>query len=159
MKVILQGKSNKISKKEVRYILDYAANRLMSERLHNNIEVYVTFKDLKAKESGFCWPEDFDERTHRFFCIEVNTTKTRRNQIRTLFHEMVHVKQYAKGELRDDRRSTQLSRWLGELHKDEDYDYWELPWEIEAYGREEGLYRMYTRHKQLEKVRFTGVTN
>jgi hypothetical protein len=158
MNIILSGKSNKISKKEVRYILDYAANRLMSERLHNNIEVFVTFKDLKTKECGFCWPEDFDERTHRFFCIEVNTTKTRRNQIRTLLHEMVHVKQYAKGELRDDRRSTQLSRWLGELHKDEDYDYWELPWEIEAYGREEGLYRMYTRHKQLEKIRFAGVT-
>lgn len=159
MRVILTGKSNRISKKEVRYILDYAAQRLLSERLSNNIEVYVVFKAFDTKESGFCYPEDFGERSHRFFCIEVNTNKTRRNQIRTLFHEMVHVKQYAKGELRDDRRSTQLSRWLGELHKDEDYDYWELPWEIEAYGREEGLYRMYTRHKKLEKVKFAGVTN
>jgi hypothetical protein len=155
MRINLTGKSNKITKKEVRYILNWAGGRLMSERLLQNIEVNVSFKNLETKECGFCWPEDFGERTHRIFRIEVNTAKTRRNQMRTLLHEMVHVKQYAKGELREDMRSSQLSRWLGELHKDDDYDYWELPWEIEAYGREEGLYRMYVRHKKLEKVAFS----
>ena len=153
MNINISGKSNKLSKKESRQILLWAADRLMGERLSKNVEVNLVFKNMKHEPaSGYCWPEDFGERYNRIFCIEVNTNKTRRNQIRTLLHEMVHVKQHAKGEWRYDLRSDQMSRWLGELHNENDYIYWELPWEIEAYGREEGLYRMYLEHKKKLKA-------
>jgi hypothetical protein len=149
MIINFEGKSRKLSKKEANQILVWSAERLMGDRLSKNVEVTVCFRNMKKEAaSGFCWPEDFGERYNRIFCIEVNTNKTRRNQIRTLLHEMVHVKQHARGELRYDMRSTQMSRWLGELHNENDYEYWELPWEIEAYGREEGLYRMYLEHKK-----------
>ncbi len=57
--------------------------------------------------------------------------------LKTLAHELVHVKQYVMGELR--------WRDAGLLYKGINHDpenleeYFELPYEIEAYGREKGL--------------------
>ena len=57
--------------------------------------------------------------------------------LKTLAHELVHVKQYVMGELR--------WRDAGLLYKginhspDNLMEYFELPYEIEAYGREKGL--------------------
>ena len=51
--------------------------------------------------------------------------------IKTVLHEMIHVKQYAEGRL------TQ-TEWMGRPHPD--LPYRELPWEIEAYAREQELY-------------------
>ena len=57
--------------------------------------------------------------------------------LKTLAHELVHVKQYVLGELR--------SRDVGLLYKGINHEamnlmeYFELPYEIEAYGREKGL--------------------
>ena len=57
--------------------------------------------------------------------------------LKTLAHEIVHVKQYVLGELR--------YRDAGLLYKGVNHEamslmeYFELPYEIEAYGREKGL--------------------
>ena len=57
--------------------------------------------------------------------------------LKTLAHEIVHVKQYALGELK--------WRDAGLLYKGVNHEamslmeYFELPYEIEAYGREKGL--------------------
>ena len=57
--------------------------------------------------------------------------------LKTLAHEIVHVKQYVMGELK--------SRDAGLLYKGTNHEpdnlmeYFELPYEIEAYGREKGL--------------------
>lgn len=53
---------------------------------------------------------------------------------------MVHLKQYAKGELKDIFRPARMVKWLGEKYDSDNMDYWEQPWEIEAYGREKGLF-------------------
>lgn len=54
---------------------------------------------------------------------------------RTIFHEMVHVKQIQSGKL----STTTPARWLGNTY--ENYNYHELPWEIEAYALEEVMYQ------------------
>ena len=57
--------------------------------------------------------------------------------LKTLAHELVHVKQYVLGELK--------SRDAGLVYKGINHEamnlmeYFELPYEIEAYGREKGL--------------------
>jgi hypothetical protein len=62
---------------------------------------------------------------------------------------MVHVKQHAKNELQSGvmvatRGGLKMySKWQGEIWKPkprEDH-YFDSPWEIEAYGREVGLYQ------------------
>jgi hypothetical protein len=53
---------------------------------------------------------------------------------------MVHVKQFATGELVDNP-SGKTVKWQGKRVTLRDDDgYWTLPWEIEAYGRELGLF-------------------
>jgi hypothetical protein len=69
--------------------------------------------------------------------------------IKVLAHEMVHVKQYAKNELGKDLALARggkglriVTRWQGKYwtpNTKED-EYWDAPWEIEAYGREVGLH-------------------
>ena len=60
-------------------------------------------------------------------------------------HELVHVKQYLKNELFDyvDGKA----KYKGEIfligRSDNDAVYYNSPWEIEAYGREQGLYKMF----------------
>jgi hypothetical protein len=75
--------------------------------------------------------------------------------IKTLGHEMVHVKQHAKNELRTGhvvaaRGGLKIySKWMGEIWKPkgkEDH-YFDAPWEIEAYGREVGLFAKWVQYK------------
>ena len=52
----------------------------------------------------------------------------------TLAHEMVHVKQYVRHELKEP------TVWKGTNINTDKVEYWDLPWEIEAHGREIGLF-------------------
>jgi hypothetical protein len=56
---------------------------------------------------------------------------------------MVHVKQYALGEMKDSRISLDLVYWRGEEYDSSKVHYYDWPWEIEAAGRETGLYVRY----------------
>ena len=53
----------------------------------------------------------------------------------TLAHEMVHVKQYAKGQLKVkyNRKCEPRFIWMGRKYNK---DYYDMPWEIEAFSRE-----------------------
>ena len=57
--------------------------------------------------------------------------------LKTLAHELVHVKQYVMGEL-SMRRAGLCYRGVHHV-VDTLSEYFELPYEIEAYGREKGL--------------------
>jgi hypothetical protein len=61
---------------------------------------------------------------------------------------MVHVKQYAKGELKFHERGNMVTFQREQYHGDE---YWESLWEIEAYGREVGLYQKFKPTLRLLK--------
>lgn len=67
-------------------------------------------------------------------------------------HEMVHIKQYLNNELFDyvDGKA----RYKGEVfdvgHSDDLDNYFNSPWEIEAYGREYGLYKVYVNKLKEE---------
>jgi hypothetical protein len=53
----------------------------------------------------------------------------------TVAHEMVHVKQYAKGQITHSK-NMKSKFWMGRKIK---ADYFDRPWEIEAYSREKIL--------------------
>ena len=57
-----------------------------------------------------------------------------------LAHEMVHVKQWAKDEMYEYMNIAGLVRFKGEKVHMAITDYWDYPWEIEAYGRQLGLF-------------------
>jgi hypothetical protein len=71
----------------------------------------------------------------------------KRNMLIVLAHEMVHVKQYAKGELKDFVYGTRV-KFKGSIIDDNKVDYWDQPWEIEAHGREKGLYLKFLQYEK-----------
>ena len=85
----------------------------------------------------------------RKFIMEVDAGLGLERMLEMLAHEMVHVKQFATGELVDNPGSKTV-KWLGKRVSLRDDDgYWTLPWEIEAYGRQPGLYARFCRHKGI----------
>ena len=64
--------------------------------------------------------------------------------IKTTAHEMIHVKQYARGQLKSrvTRSGKLLYSWMGNQCNKRYYD---RPWEIEAFSRERLLYNQVFR--------------
>lgn len=141
MKVSVRGKNDRLTKAEIRDYLDFLGDMLMSPRLVKTLTIEIKCMPLK-KVKGFCVSTD-DEYTTRpkEFLIELDTKQSKASQLKTLAHEMVHVKQYAKGELADLERQNKVK--FNKKKYSANSFYWLQPWEIEAYGYEYGLYRMY----------------
>jgi len=131
--------------------------KLLMPRM-NALEITVRLKDLtKTNAYGFCTadPEGDADRLDRprVFEIEVNSKMRLRKILETLCHEMVHVKQYARGELYQGTRVNK-HRWQGEW-LDKDPNYWDQPWEIEAHGREAGLFIRWAEAEGLGNKKWT----
>lgn len=102
----------------------------------------------KSDVQGECFDED-GTRNPRWFTINLRGARDDDDIIQTLAHEMVHVKQYAKNELQSGvmvaaRGGLKMSsKWMGKVWKPKEKEdhYYDSPWEIEAYGREIGLYQ------------------
>ena len=122
-----------------------------------NLDITVKLKSLGKDAYGYCLadPEGDAERSDRprVFEIEVHNNMALRKVLETLCHEMVHVKQYARGELYEGSR-TSKHRWQGKW-LDKDPDYWDQPWEIEAAGREAGLFIRWAESQGLGKQAWT----
>lgn len=96
---------------------------------------------------GECVSEE-DKKDPRWFTISLRGKKTDDDIIKTLAHEMVHVKQYMRNELSKQFRLSCGglgigTKWQGEWWEPKSHEdsYFDSPWEIEAYGREVGLYQ------------------
>lgn len=136
MQISVHGLPPGLNRHEVAAAARFYASNLMSPRLVKNLTVSIHFE--KTENDGSCQAEDFDRP--RDFTIYLNKKHKIRKALIALAHEMVHVKQYATGELRDYVKSTSLNRWQGKIVDDSKINYWDRPWEIEAFGREFGLY-------------------
>ena len=149
MKLILRAKGATLTPKE-RKILKMAthfyASRLMSDRLSNTLEISINvIKDfyVKNKILGEAFPKDdvLGIPSNKQFVINLEwNNKLGKRVLQCLAHEMVHVKQYAKGELKFHERGNLVTFQREQYQGDE---YWESLWEIEAYGREVGLYQKF----------------
>ena len=149
MKLILRAKGATLTPKE-RKILKMAthfyASRLMSDRLSNTLEISINvIKDfyVKNKILGEAFPKDdvLGIPSNKQFVINLEwNNKLGKRVLQCLAHEMVHIKQYAKGELKFHERGNLVTFQREQYQGDE---YWESLWEIEAYGREVGLYQKF----------------
>jgi hypothetical protein len=141
-------------KKYVPSVVNFCIKKLMPRM--KNIHVTVRLKDLKGEAYGYCLSLcDDGERGDRprSFEIELEKNVSLRRVLETLCHEMVHVKQYARGELYESCVQGK-HRWQGTwLNKDPDY--WDQPWEIEAHGRECGLFVRWAESEGLGNKKWT----
>ena len=133
----------------VKRAAQFYAKELISEKMLENIFVRIKFsKDLPAY--GYASVEDYNESGKpREFEIELHSGIGGYDILKTLAHEMVHVKQYAKGEMKDYVRLNKV-KWKGKVYNERKIDYWDTPWEIEAHGREKGLYYKFLDSQKVQ---------
>ena len=145
------GKPSKIQLKLCKEAVKFYGKFLLGENLYNKISIKLKFDEtiIKSKDFAYCGWDDNNHRS-REFTIVISPVLNRKLMLKTLAHEMVHVKQYAKGELKDYLISNK-SKWKGEVFIHDEVEYWFQPWEIEAHGMEMGLYLKFVEHMRGKK--------
>ena len=121
---------------------EWCANKLLSSRMRKQVSISIHGSNHKkfTKEGLYGLTEvhqDDDWNRPRNFTIRITNKFKILRCLVIIAHEMVHIKQQTRGELTYCGR-TGVPKWNGVLVC-EKTDYWDLPWEIEAHGREKGL--------------------
>jgi len=147
MNIIVKKLRSKKITKIVTSAVYFYAHLLMSKRICRSLDISITFGKPDNGMLGTCLYVDFSNGI-RSFDIDIVKGLTLNSTLSTLAHEMVHLKQFAKKELSDQYHSSK-SKWMGKLIDESKVDYWDLPYEIEAYGREPGLF---IRFNDREKI-------
>lgn len=135
---------NKVPKKlgtdTLNKVLDFAEKYL---KLNPKLEIHIDFIRTKKFLGQY---EGIDEHGETHY-IDISEGESQEDIIRSIFHELVHVRQTDDGDLSLDGNS-----WKGFLYrtKEIEVDYDHLPWEKEAAELEEKMWRIYnaTYHKK-----------
>ena len=124
---------NKKQRELVNDVAYWCVNKLMPRMKKLDIEIQIN--NLKDNAVGYCMMQD-DNRTYE---IEVDKKLDIEEMIVTVCHEMVHVKQYARNEL-----------GINDNHDNEDY--FDLPYEKEAYELQEILLKQYQEDSNASRI-------
>jgi hypothetical protein len=157
---------------DVKYIREYAKfvlNRFVPKSvlktsliririIHPKDLVGEEYEDAKSVRAWCMYQGVFNEKR----TFDVTLTYTRYNKsakqpltrlkkiLIDLGHELIHVKQYLNNEIFDYKNG--FVRYKGkefdDSYKTSLENYFESPWEVEAYGREYGLFRIYEQLKR-----------
>ena len=109
----------------------------------HKLEIEVLHRGMKRESAyGYC---DVAGRHHnpREFLIELDTHMDKETYITVFLHELYHVLQFCKGEL---KLKSSKRYYKGECM--EDLEYWEQPHEISARWNERILYQEYLTNTQ-----------
>jgi hypothetical protein len=153
MKVSVRNAKDKMLVYLLKLAADSFAKNLMSPQLTKHLSIKIVVRET-LDAGGFCDYEIDPAGNPREFNIELLRTRKKINMFKVLAHEMVHVKQHAKGEAKDKiKKDKYITLWFGEKY-DDDTSYWDQPWEIEAYGLENSLVAKFlVEHDQFKNLR------
>lgn len=131
----------------------FYAEQLLSEKELRDIYIRIKFSK-KLDVFGYASVEDDTlSKKPKEFLIEVHSGIGAPDIFKTIAHEMVHIKQYACGELDET-----LTTWKGKRVDSNDMDYYDHPWEIEAQGLEVSLFAKFAIKEKLWNI-FEGINN
>jgi hypothetical protein len=134
--------TKKLSSKQVD-AMTYFANRLLSPQMQRNVGVRVVIRRTMPV-LGITIIDDYNESgLPRRFTIEMDGKQDSEEKLRTLAHEMVHIKQYCKKELNEE-----MTKWKGQSVDSDSMDYDDQPWEIEAHTLGDKLYEEFKCQQQ-----------
>jgi len=144
MQIVVTGTNTKISEDELIFAVNVMSKQLMSGQLLKHLFIDIIFGPI-SKFHGLCDTNENNSGKFRDFDIYIRNSMSRKNQLCTLAHELVHVKQYATGELNPYIKNKKHLQWKKSMVDLDSVNYWDLPWEIEAHGKEPALYNHYLR--------------
>jgi len=131
-------KTNICLKEELRHAAQFFLNELIPRKRILDLSISMT-PDFFEQSGCFgeCWQND----TH-LYNIRLDAKLKKRDRLTTLAHELVHVKQFARGEL---HFGCGTDKWFGKPYP-VSTPYSRLPWEKEANRLEKRLYSAYLKH-------------
>lgn len=124
--VIVNGSENSQAvKKQILQYLDYLDVR-------GNVRLSVSFtRDVPKDVEGMTFCQNLPEPdTYQIIWVRIDARLNKMQQRLVLAHEMIHVKQFAKGEL--IVVNNQRVMWKGKYYHQRVYSR-QRPWELEAY--------------------------
>lgn len=141
MLVKVYGSRSPRLKALVRDAVSFAANKLIDKRIRDTLDIAIKFDpDLMRDQGSLAECEWIDTNYKaRVFEITLNGGSEVFLQVVSVMHEMVHVKQYSRGELFQSLKDCKRHKWQKQWVDDSKIGYYDLPWEIEAHGREKGM--------------------
>ena len=145
MQLTVRGKGS-LSRNQIKNAIPYMMKLMNSHRILDNSEITVKFE--KIDYDATCCMTDEGE-----FEIIISNKLNLKKSFYALAHELVHVKQFARKELQMGMYQAKFKSVVYDLSKTHYYD---LPHEIEAHGREEGLvmrYFQYVRSQQKTSLK------
>lgn len=144
------GKPNRVTLKLCKDAIKFYGRLLLGDNLYHRVSIELEFDKSLAKANEYAFCDYFEDGNKiRDFTITIDPNLGKRNMLLAIAHEMVHVKQYAKGELKDMRANK--VKFRNEVIESNEMDYWDMPWEIEAHGREKGLYFKFLNSQARKK--------
>ncbi len=121
----------------------WALDQLVSRRMQNSLDIRIEIKPFvnEGNNVGYTtW--EYDNIRPREFLIEIDKSIDDEEFTETIIHEMVHVKQFAKEELKERFKPYHRELWFGK-EIDTKNKYRSLPWEKDAYKLQVKLYNEY----------------
>lgn len=142
------GKSCHVSTSIVKKAASFYGKYLFSNsRISNNIELTIIFEKFSDGTDDYAYCDWIDDNhCSREFEITIDKILTKKETLLALAHEMVHLKQYAKGELKDIFRPARMIKWQNQKYEINEVEYWSSPWEREARAMEMELYIHFLRN-------------
>ena len=119
--------------------------------LVDKVDLSVYIRQQKYK--GHLWTF---QHYPNLYTMVIKSSIGRRESLRTIAHECVHIAQYATGKMKDiwENNKGKKVLWKKEHLLDNTYDgkaYTNSPWEVEARAMEDKLMFAYLRH--VKKIR------
>lgn len=131
----ITGKINSNLKSAIQFFAD----NLLTKQMQRHVSIKVTLV-TNTDNYGEVEIADYNSRDlPRAFTLFIDKNISEDEMIRTISHELVHVKQYVYNELNE-----QMTLWCGQKVSEDDYEnYIDRPWEKEAYELGDKLYEQY----------------
>jgi hypothetical protein len=132
-RISISGIKDPQRRKLIRVATHSMLEALVGKRLY--LEIAIKFVPLMLQEGnmGSCELEDDDLVNPRLFNILIDDKLKGGEVLITLAHELVHVRQYAKGDLYQYQKTNHV-RWRREKMCVQNLTYSEYPWEKEAFS-------------------------
>lgn len=143
MRVVITNCRDPKLEQELILAAKFYTRELLSKQMYKHIYLEIVMKRDINDLGNCCITYYNDWYKAREFEIELKALRSHKKMLQTLAHEIVHLKQFAKGELNDNN-----DRWRGEFIDSDNIPYHDLPWEVEASSLEYILYAMYKDYRK-----------
>ena len=96
----------KEQKKLAKSLAEFCIDKLISSRLSDTLDIRIVFKPTLYKKTDSYGETTYYEDSNvppKDFLIEIDSKLKMRSMLETIAHELVHVKQWATGEMRETK--------------------------------------------------------